>query len=232
MARLILASQSPRREALLRQVGLAFEVVPSEAEERLLQGVPPEVAAETLAVGKALQVASQRTEGLVIGADTVVVVDGQALGKPAGADDARAMLRLLSGREHQVITGVAVVDAATGRVRSDRVTTIVRFAPLSERVISRYVATGEPLDKAGAYAIQGYGALLIEGVHGCYYNVVGLPLRRLAELLGEFGYDAFEMRATPPRGRALWHAHEGSGSFPPPSQGRVWTCQRARPKGG
>ncbi len=103
------------------------------------------------------------------------------------------MLRQLSGREHEVTTGIALVDASTGSSRSDAVTTVVRFAPLSDLMIDRYVATGEPLDKAGAYAIQGFGALLIEGINGCYYNVVGLPLRRLAELLGEFGFDAFMM---------------------------------------
>jgi septum formation protein len=191
LATLILASQSPRREALLRQVGLDFEIVPSDLEELPLEGEPPAAAAEALALEKAQQVASQRTEGLVIGADTVVVVDGQILGKPRDPEDAKAMLRLLSGREHQVITGIAVVDAATGRARSDGVATSVMFAPLSDEIIARYVATGEPLDKAGAYAIQGFGALLIEGLRGCYYNVVGLPIRRLAELLGEFGYDAF-----------------------------------------
>ena len=106
------------------------------------------------------------------------------------------MLRLLSGREHQVTTGIAVVDAAGGRFRGDSVTTLVRFAPLDEEIIDRYVTTGEPLDKAGGYGIQGFGALLIEGLTGCYYNVVGLPIRRLAELLGEFGYDAFTMNSS------------------------------------
>ncbi|MHB0870017.1 MAG: Maf family protein, partial [Chloroflexota bacterium] len=193
MARLILASQSPRREALLRQAGLEFEISPSDVEERLSETLSPAEAAETLALEKARWVAAQRSEGLVIGADTVVVVGGQILGKPVGAEDARAMLRLLSGREHQVITGIAVVDAGSGGCRSDSVTTAVSFAPLSQEIIDRYVATGEPLDKAGAYAIQGFGALLIEGIRGCYNNVVGLPLRRLAEMLGEFGYDAFRM---------------------------------------
>lgn len=197
MARLILASQSPRREALLRQVGLEFDVTPSTVEEQIPEGLSPAEAARKLAEEKARSVASRRTEGLVIGADTVVVVDGQILGKPADSQEARAMLRRLSGREHQVITGIAVVDAATGHERSDSVTTAVRFAPLSEQVIDRYVATDEPLDKAGAYAIQGFGALLIESINGDYYNVVGLPLRRLAELLGEFGYDAYQMSSRP-----------------------------------
>ena len=190
--RLILASASPRREALLRQIGLRFEVAPSRAEERVPEGLPPRDLVERLAMEKARLVAAGRTRGLVIGADTVVVLDGRILGKPAGPDDAREMLRRLSGREHQVTTGIAVVDAATGESRRDSVTTTVTFAPLSEETIARYVSTGEPLDKAGAYAIQGYGALLIEGISGCYYNVVGLPLRRLAELLCELGYDAFE----------------------------------------
>ena len=191
--RLILASRSPRREALLRQIGLKFQVEPSGAEERVLEGVPPGDMAEALALEKARLVASGRKRGIVIGADTVVVLDGQILGKPAGTEEAKEMLSRLSGREHRVITGVAVVDASTGRSRSDRVTTSVRFARLSEVEIKRYVATGEPLDKAGAYGIQGYGALLIERIDGCYFNVVGLPLRRLAELLRELGYDAFAM---------------------------------------
>jgi septum formation protein len=148
--------------------------------------------AEKLAVEKARLVASRFGDGLVVGADTVVVLDSQVLGKPEGPEEARAMLRHLSGREHRVITGIAVVNAATGQIRSDSVTTRVKFAALSEPVIDRYVDTGEPLDKAGAYAIQGYGALLVEGIIGCYYNVMGLPLRRLTELLGEFGYDAFQ----------------------------------------
>ncbi len=180
---------------LLRQIGLDFEIEPSGADETIPQDADPGELAERLAVEKARMVASQRQSGLVIGADTVVVLDGQILGKPVDAGEAVRMLRALSGREHQVITGIAVVDAASGEVRSDAVTTDVRFTSLSEGAIARYVATGEPMDKAGAYAIQGFGALLIEGISGCYFNVVGLPLRRLAELLGEFGYNAFAMRA-------------------------------------
>ncbi|HEX2988023.1 MAG TPA: Maf family protein [Chloroflexota bacterium] len=190
---LILASGSPRREALMRQVGLQFEVEPSDAEESLPEGMTAEESARQLALKKARQVAARRIEGLVIGADTVVVVDGQILGKPSGPDEARDMIRRLSGREHQVITGIAVVDAATADSRSDSVSTDVRFAPLSQEVIDRYVATGEPLDKAGGYGIQGFAALLVESIRGDYNNVVGLPIRRLAELLGEFGYDAFKM---------------------------------------
>jgi len=190
---LILASGSPRREMLLRQIGLNFQVEPSGAGENIPEDAAPRELAEKLAVEKARLVASRRSSGLVIGADTVVMLGSRALGKPANSDEAVEMLRALSGREHQVITGIAVVDAAGGRIRSDVVVTGVKFAPLSEDVIARYMATGEPMDKAGAYAIQGFGALLIEWIDGCYFNVVGLPLRRLAELLGEFGYDAFAM---------------------------------------
>lgn len=185
---LVLASASPRREMLLRQIGLDFEIEPSGVEEPLPEGIPAEVLSERLAMEKAKLVASQRSSGLVIGADTIVVLDGTVLGKPASVREAEDMLRQLSGREHQVITGVAVVDATTGRSRSDHVSTAVRFANLDDRTIARYVASGEPVDKAGAYAIQGLGALLVESISGCYSNVVGLPLRRLVELLREFGY--------------------------------------------
>jgi septum formation protein len=191
--RLILASGSPRREILLRQTGLEFDVEPSGAEETIPEGVPPRELAERLAVEKARLVVARRFSGLVIGADTVVVLKGRILGKPADASEAAEMLRSLSGREHQVITGIAVIDAASGEMRSDAVSTVVKFAPLSQDAIDRYVATGEPLDKAGGYGIQGFGALLIERIDGCYFNVVGLPLRRLAELLGELGHDAFAM---------------------------------------
>jgi len=177
----------------MRQMGLEFEVEPSDADESPPDGASAAVAAERLALGKARRVASRRAEGLVIGADTVVVIDGRVLGKPSGPEEAKAMLRQLSGREHQVITGIAVVDAATAVSRSDSISTGVRFVPLAQQLIDRYVATGEPLDKAGGYGIQGYGALLVEGIQGDYNNVVGLPVRRLAELLGEFGYDAFGM---------------------------------------
>lgn len=178
---------------LLRQIGLRFDVVPSGADEPVPDGARPADVAERLAVAKARAVAAGREAGLVIGADTVVVLDGLILGKPSGPEEAAGMLRTLSGRRHEVITGIAVVDASTGRTRSDAVVTEVTFAPLSEELIERYVATSEPLDKAGAYGIQGFGALLIEGIEGCYFNVVGLPLRRLAELLSAFGFDAFEM---------------------------------------
>ncbi len=180
------------------------------------EGVPPAEAARLLALDKAGAVASLYADGLVIGADTVVVLDHQVLGKPAGPEEAVEMLTRLSGRDHEVTTGLAVVDAASGDSRSDSVTTVVSFARLSPRVISRYVATGEPLDKAGAYAIQGFGALLIEGIDGCYYNVVGLPLRRLAEMLEELGYDAFTMGISGEAGEPGGTLLRGSETTAPP----------------
>lgn len=178
---------------LLRQIGLEFDVVPSGADEPVPDGALPSDLAERLAVAKARAVAAGRDKGLVIGADTVVVLNDLILGKPSGPEHAARMLRNLSGLQHQVITGIAIVDASTGRTRSDAVVTGVKFAPLNDDLIDRYVATGEPMDKAGAYGIQGFGALLIERIDGCYFNVVGLPIRRLAELLSEFGFDAFKM---------------------------------------
>jgi septum formation protein len=132
-------------------------------------------------------VAARVRQGVVLGADTVVVIDGLALGKPAGPDDARAMLRRLRDREHQVITGVAVVDALTGRSQTAAVVSRVRMAAYGETEIDAYVATGEPLDKAGAYAIQGRGSALVAGLQGSFSNVVGLPLEETARLLAAFG---------------------------------------------
>jgi septum formation protein len=132
-------------------------------------------------------VAGRVSEGIVLGADTIVVIDGEALGKPAGAEDARAMLRRLRGREHEVVTGIAVVDARSGRSESAAVASRVRMAEYSESEIDAYVVTGEPLDKAGAYAIQGRGRVLVAGYEGSFSNVVGLPLEETARLLAGFG---------------------------------------------
>jgi nucleoside triphosphate pyrophosphatase len=185
-AGLILASASPRRRELLRTLCSDFRVVPSDLEEALAAGSLG-VAAAGLALDKARAVAARVGEGVVLGADTIVVIDGQALGKPAGADEARAMLRRLRGREHEVITGVAVVDAHTGRSEAMAVVSRVRMTEYGEAEIEAYVATGEPLDKAGAYAIQGRGAALVAGLEGSFSNVVGLPLEETARMLAAFG---------------------------------------------
>jgi septum formation protein len=173
---------------LLGRLGVSFTVVPSEIEESL-DDAPSPAAVAALALAKARAVAGRAGEGVVLGADTVVVVDGVALGKPAGVAEARSMLRRLRGRSHEVITGVAVVDAATGRAKSVAVVTRVVMADVGDDVIETYLASGEPLDKAGAYAIQGDGAVLVAGFVGCYSNVVGLPLAATAALLRRFGVE-------------------------------------------
>ena len=180
---IVLASSSPRRRELLRMLGLPFAVSPSDIDETWRNGEAPAVHAERLAREKA---AARPVPGTaVIGADTIVVIDGEILGKPRDAADARAMLRRLSGREHVVYTGVAV--ARDGRLASGVRQTTVRFHPLDDDAIAAYVATGEPLDKAGAYGIQGYGAVLVERIDGDYFTVMGLGLELLVELLAEVG---------------------------------------------
>ena len=170
------------------RLGVEFEVVPSDIDE-ILEGAPSPGTVAVLALAKARAVAARVTDGVVLAADTVVVIDGLALGKPVDAGDARAMLRRLRGREHDVITGVAVVEAETGRSETTAVVTRVVMADVADDVIDGYVASGEPLDKAGAYAIQGRGAVLVGGFVGSYSNVVGLPLGATARLLHGFGVD-------------------------------------------
>jgi septum formation protein len=184
---LILASASPRRLELLGQLGLPFEVVVSGAEETLAPGVDASGQAMMLAERKARAVAETLDEGLVLGADTIVVLDDTLLGKPADDDEAAEFLRRLGGRTHQVITGLALVDASNDSCARRSVSTDVRMRTFGEPEIASYVATGEPRDKAGAYAIQGHGAALIFGIEGCYNNVVGLPLCEVSTLLREAG---------------------------------------------
>ena len=179
----VLASASPRRRELLELLGLAFDVVPADADESWRNGESPAVHAERLARAKAA--AGAREGAVTVGADTIVVVDGEILGKPADRDQAAAMLRRLGGREHVVVTAIAV--AFEGRCASAAVSTRVWFRPLDEAAIRAYVATGEPMDKAGAYGIQGFGAVLVERIEGDYFTVMGLGLARLVDLLGEVG---------------------------------------------
>ena len=187
MQPVILASSSPRRQELLRQIGMSFVVDPADIDERLLPGEQPEVYALRLARGKARTASRKNKEGIVVAADTIVILDAELMGKPVDARDAEGMLERLSGREHRVITGLAIMDAASGKLLAKTAETKVWFRTLEPEEIRSYVATGEPLDKAGAYGIQGKGALLIERIEGCYYNVVGLPLSLLSVMLGEFG---------------------------------------------
>lgn len=189
MAELVLASASPRRRQLLAQIGLAFRVRESDVDEGpLLAGADdPRRLTRGLALAKAMAVGRRETDALVLAADTVVVLDGEILGKPRDADEAAAMLSRLQGRTHRVVTGVAVLDAATGRSRTAAEETRVTLRELSPAEIAAYVAGGEPMDKAGAYAVQGLGAVLVTRIEGCFYNVVGLPLALTADLLQDFG---------------------------------------------
>jgi len=187
--RLVLASASPRRRDLLAQAGLVFTMVSPDVDESTRSGETPTDYVIRLAEEKARAV--WEPGAVVIGADTVVVIDGEIIGKPADSQAARGMLGQLSGRRHLVHTGVAVIDAV-GEVQVERETTLVTMAVLSENDIQRYVATGEPLDKAGAYALQGIGGLFIEGVEGSVSNVVGLPLTAAFRLLRKAGIDTWE----------------------------------------
>ncbi len=181
--RVVLASGSPRRQELLKFVIPSFEVIPSGAPEDA--GGHPASRVVELALVKARDVAARCESALVIGADTLVALQGKVLGKPQDEAEAAAMLRLLSGRTHRVYTGLALIHE--GHERTACCMTRVTFAPLTEDEISEYIATREPMDKAGAYGIQGYGAKFIQKVNGCYFNVMGLPLRTLYEMLTEPG---------------------------------------------
>ena len=191
-SRLVLASASPRRARLLSQIGLTFEVYPSDVVE------PPHSAfsdergdeiTQELALLKARAVAQHYSEGVIIGADTLVSLNGRLLGKPADDTDAMAMLTQLSGTSHEVVTGVALVDASTERTVVWAETTQVYFRKLHRTEIADYIATGEAADKAGAYGIQERGAAFVSRIEGCYFNVVGLPLASLVEHLSNFQSD-------------------------------------------
>jgi septum formation protein len=185
--RLVLASGSLRRADLLRAAGIPFEVFPVDIDEQFRSDETPEHAVARLAQAKAAVAAASHPDAVVLGADTTVVVDGEALAKPADADDAARMLRLLSGRTHEVLTGVCVWHQGRRLVRV--APTRVRMAQLGESEIAWYVATGEPFDKAGGYAVQGLAARFVEGIDGSYSNVVGLPISSVYEMLKELGCD-------------------------------------------
>lgn len=187
MKKLYLASASPRRQDLLKQIGLDFEVIPSSVKEIMNENLSPGELVENLALAKARDVAGTIADGVVIGADTVVILNNQIMGKPVDSAEAALMLTRLSGALHQVMTGVAIVDIKSGLQRVFHETTCVRFRYLTSDIIENYIDSGEPFDKAGAYAIQGLGSILVEGIEGCYFNVVGLPLTRVATELSGFG---------------------------------------------
>ena len=187
---LILASRSPRRLQLLKQIGMSPTVIPCDIPEVFDPSRSAEENASSLALQKALHVAREVPDGVVIGADTIVVLGGEMLGKPDGPRDAVRMLRSLSGRTHSVVTGFALVDRPSGRRTTGAERTDVTFRRLPAEEIEEYVAGGSPLDKAGAYGIQDdYGAVFVTRIEGCFYNVVGLPLSRFHTALQEFAAD-------------------------------------------
>ena len=181
--RLILASKSPRRRYLLEKVGLKFSIIPSELDESSMILSPPESYVKSLAVAKAGHISDRYPDSWIIGADTVVFIDNTILGKPASRDEARAMLKRLSAKTHQVHTGYCICHKATEHLFSECVTTDVSFKNLSQKEIDWYIDSGEPFDKAGAYAIQGIGTFLVKRINGSYTNVVGLPVCEVLEYL-------------------------------------------------
>lgn len=196
MPQIILASQSPRRRQLLGQIGLTdFDILVPDADESYDAALPPQeiVCSISRKKAQAARALCGNSEAVILAADTMVFLDGLRLGKPHSEAEAYQMLSALSGREHLVCTGVTVCRGERLETRPE--TTSVRFADLSEEDIRRYIATGEPMDKAGAYGIQGYGALLIEGISGDYYNVMGLPVCRLGQILGELGVNCMALAA-------------------------------------
>jgi septum formation protein len=184
--RVILASQSPRRSELLGRLGLRFDIRPADIDESYLDHEMPADHAERLAREKALTIARTEPDALVIGSDTIVILDSDVLGKPRDDAEAVRMLQRLAGREHEVFTAVAVVHG--GRTESALERVRVRFRALDPRACEEYVATGEPLDKAGAYGIQGFGSALVEGIEGDYFAVMGLPVVRTLELIERHGW--------------------------------------------
>ena len=192
---IILASQSPRRRELLERMGVVdFRIVTPDIDEQMDRELPPGALVGRISLEKALAVQAQEGKGpIIIAADTVVALDGAVLGKPADELDAFKMLSTLSGCRHQVYTGLTVLRGEEQYTVSEETT--VTFRELSAEEIDRYIATGEPMDKAGAYGIQGYGALLVEGIQGDYYNVMGLPVCRLGLLLRRLGVDCLSLAA-------------------------------------
>jgi septum formation protein len=182
---LLLASESPRRRQLLEMLGIPFRVVVPNVDETRRTGELPDAYVVRLARAKAAAVAAREPGELVLGADTTVVIRGDVLEKPSSAEEAAAMLAKLQGRTHQVMTAVALTE--DGRVEHALDVTEVTFRPLTDEMITAYVATGEPMDKAGAYAVQGLGAALVAGIRGDFFGVMGLPLRLVLELLERFG---------------------------------------------
>ena len=180
---IILASASPRRKEILENTNLKFRIIKSDIDEKILEGESPQQVAMRLSFEKCMDISCNNESSLVIGADTIVVLDDMILGKPKDKDEAYCMLKKLSNRVHQVITGISLINLEGNKKIIDYVVSNVKFKDLSEEDIKDYIQTDESLDKAGAYGIQGYGALLVEEIKGDYFNIVGLPISRISDLL-------------------------------------------------
>jgi septum formation protein len=180
---IILASASPRRKEILENANVKFDIIKSTIDEVILDQELPSQVVMRLAFEKCMDIASKNESDLVIGADTIVVLDNIILGKPKDKEDATSMIKKLSGKTHQVITGISLVNLNVNKKIIDYVVSNVKFKDLSEEDIKDYIQTNESLDKAGAYGIQGYGAMLVEEIQGDYFNIVGLPISRLSDLL-------------------------------------------------
>ena len=187
MRTIILASASPRRKELLARIGLRFEVEPSNYEEDMPSGLEPHELAQKISLEKAEIVASKHKDAVVIAADTFIFFGGQILGKPHTENEARKMLKTINGKPHSVITGFSIIDTGKNKTLSKSVETKIYIRKLTLSEIDAYVKSREPLDKAGAYAIQGLGAVIVERIEGDYFNVMGLPLSALTEALKDFG---------------------------------------------
>lgn len=194
--KLILASASPRRKELLENLGYVFQIIPADIDETINGTKSPKEIVKELALQKATYVAdSVNYPAIIIGSDTIVVVDNTILGKPENNEDACNMLKLLSGRSHQVISGIAIIDNKSNKNIVDSISSDVYFRTISKEEITSYVKTGEPMDKAGAYAIQGLASTFIEKINGCYNNIVGLPIFKVTQALKEFDLDILEINA-------------------------------------
>ena len=191
MKTIILASASPRRKELLEKIGFKFDVDASDCEGEINSELEPHKLVRQISIKKAKSVAVRHKNALIIAADTIGVIGNKILGKPHTENEARKMLHEISGKSHLVITGFTVLDTATNKILSRTVNTKVYIKKLTKQEIDAYVKTGEPMDKAGAYAIQGRGAVIVEKIEGDYYNVMGLPLNALAEALKEFGINVW-----------------------------------------
>lgn len=196
MKKIILASASPRRKELLEKIGVKFDVEPSHHQETLDITSEPHRLAQRLSFEKAQAIARNHRDALIIAADTIAVLDSQILGKPRTETEARRMLEALNGKWHSVITGFTIMDTGSGKTVSRTVETRVYLRKLTPDEINAYIASKEPLDKAGGYAIQGLGAVIVDRIEGDYYNVIGLPLSALAECLKEFGVNILQPHQT------------------------------------